>query len=245
MNEATSKNLANIRKVIRCLVKLASACGFSVDVLLKEVRELYPKEPGLQNSGLINNDVINEDDRDSLGSILSSWRAKAGYVDNEGKPSDIPIRGPAPSLEALFDGENMRSGLKRTFEEAQTILEECGAIELGADGIAHMKSIVFSVNTDKSVGVGVQLAYFGEYASTIDYNSSKKSGEGRFQYSASVQGFPRDSVPMLNKILNEAGFGFVSQIDGVLESTASSADPDAPKLERVSVQTFLHISDDE
>jgi len=230
-------NLLN--KLIDSMVLLLKYCDIDEQTVHESITRSYantviptpekPKSPPLPLAH-----------RNLLGRILSYWRTKATYVDEEGEPRPLPRRGPDPSFESLLNQAASDGGsalMDLTPDIAADLLVSHKSAELNAEGHIFPIAYYFRTNSDTLAGSISNLAYLAEFAGTAAHNALGGQG-GRFNAVARVQALPAEQVPVINAKLMDQGSKFLISVDSFMESMKCT-DETIPNLRNVGIGMYL------
>lgn len=178
--------------------------------------------------------------RNLFGRILSYWRTLLAYVDESGTPRPLPATGPEPSMETLYaeaakNDPSDLSGIEPS--EVPDILLKHKSVKKNANGEYYPIEYSFKLNANTRQGAVANLAYVAEFASTARHNAYRGQG-GRFNAVARVQGLPVDQLPIVQQMLKNEGYQFLTGVDAFLESKKATGQ-NSEELRDVGVGIYL------
>lgn len=230
-----------MQEITDALALLLSYCnvdeGTVHEAVAKSFREVDPEEVSLEPST-----PLRLAHRNLFGRMLSYWRTLLAYVDETGLPRSLPASGPEPSMESLYadavknDSSDL-SGIEPS--EVPELLLKHRSVKKDKDGNYYPIEYSFKVNTDTLTGAISNLAYLAEFAGTAKHNAYKGQG-GRFNAVARVQGMPVDQLPLVQAMLRNEGYQFLTEVDTMLESKKDTS-RDRAELCDIGVGLYLIV----
>lgn len=152
--------------------------------------------------------------------LLTAWYQESAYQNDAGLPVDLPIRGTAPSFQALHE----RFGGDVPATVMQKDLLRAGAVELQPDGRLRALTRYFMplpMEADSVVRAGDVLHTLGN---TLTWNITRRAGTtGRFEGRASHPYIPAREVAAFRALLEQRGMQFLEEMDAWLSAHAVSA----------------------
>jgi hypothetical protein len=223
-DQRIDKLLADLSDSIALLLKY---CNVDEQRVREEIARSFQEVDAPDADGM-DAEPITLAQRNLLGRMLTYWRTKPAYVDDEGTPSPLHIDGEAPSLTTLLaeatEGDNSDLG-SLDVNKCAELLELGQAVARDDDGAYYPIKFSYLVNTSTKSGAIANLAYLTEFAGTCAHNAYKGQG-GRFLAVARVQRLPEDQFPMVQAMLDEQGYNFLTEVDAFIESKKTKGDSD-------------------
>jgi hypothetical protein len=176
-------------------------------------------------------------DYDALGRVVFQWQRLPEYLDQEGNPIPLRIRGRAPSLEALFRKHRLQS----YFPVGVSHLQELGLVRKTRKGLLIPKTceLIVPVLTPELVEILAQT--LSRLVATVLQNTSLgKPTEFRLiERLTAVPNFPRKDVPAFKKFAQEQGGMVISTMNDWLETRRAEQSPSTLAKERLTAG--LHV----
>jgi hypothetical protein len=153
--------------------------------------------------------------------ILTLWFSDALYVDRTGAPIALPLRGPAPSLEALV--ERVDSALK-VEEAAGYLLRSRTVIRRGARYVPRRRAL--SLRGAQGAVVFRNLRSLVGLLRTLENNlQPKRTTRSWFEYSAENHAFPASARVAFDERLDELAMKFLQTLDADMHRRESERSP--------------------
>ena len=195
--------LAALLKSVASLALASGVTPAEVSAMVAEAaawaRRQAPTSAGAGSAGLIH----------AAADLAQRWSTEADFLDGDGKSLDLPLKGRAPSFAALVK----REGSFATTAEALEVLIRHGVAE--SDGKV-VKLLTRTVIADPGTPEGLARAWMSSVAhlNTLIRNVSGRTlADRRPERTAVNLHFPVNSVPALQKMVEEHGQTFLVFID--------------------------------
>jgi hypothetical protein len=176
-------------------------------------------------------------DYDALGRVVFQWQRLPEYLDKDGNPIPLRIRGRAPSLEALFRKHKLQS----YFPIGVSHLQESGLVRKTRRGLFIPKTceIIVPALTPELVEVLAQT--LSRLVATVLQNTSlgEPTELRLIERLTAVPNFPRKDVPAFKKFAREQGGMVISTMNDWLETRRAKQSPSALEKERLTAG--LHV----
>lgn len=194
----------------------------------KEVSRLRSK---LEQAGPQMRESLRAQDR--IARVLSGWHQDSSYLDSDGRPRSVPLKGPAPSYEDLvsrYGGD----------VPAVTILRELkrtGAVRVDGNKVEVLRRNyrVDTVAADALDRAGSVLADLGH---TVTHNLYRAADEpSRFEARASNAQIPPAALPAYRELIYQEAQAFLEKIDAWL-SQHEVPSGDQARTERVGIGMY-------
>jgi len=231
----------------RLLAKFADAatvvtkqCGISLDDIVRAFSDSYNRVEIPPTTSPAESGLMTVKQRNLFARMISVWRRRSEFVDEDGEPILLPASGAALSLVSLFEtaaASDAAGTAGATPAVAIATLESHGAIHRQEDGRYALTATAFVVNANTSAGAVSNLSYLAEYAGTIAHNAYGGQG-GRFNRVARTVGFPENKLPVVVAMLEERGTIFLQQVDQFIMKEKENAG-DVSGKRKVAVGLFL------
>ncbi|MFL6600832.1 MAG: hypothetical protein ACJ8R9_05820 [Steroidobacteraceae bacterium] len=216
-------------ETLRLIIKAFLRCGYSprdIGVRAKaEAARIARRVRPVGNGARI--------DQDDWARVVTLWSTEPEYVDEDGAPLILRIRGPAPSIEALV----RRVESKLTLEEVCNGLLRAGAVRkvgrrLAAE--AHPALVYPSGSKDQSAH---QLRALNALVWTFEHNSNLNPNAVPWvERWATAQVFPESAVTAYSLEATSRAMAFLKEQDALMQRLASSTKPEGRK-----VRAHLHV----
>jgi hypothetical protein len=167
------------------------------------------------------------------GHVLSVWLSDPNYLDQQGQPLPIRLRGAAPSLEALID--RVSSGLQ--IEQVVKYLVRTGSItKVGRRYAVRRTSVSVSREPELAYAHGLQTVL--ALLHTIENNAPPIQDRHLcFEFTAGNTRFPTRLRGEFDTRLRRLGMDFLRRLDADMRRAEDSRRPGEPTL-RMTVGLF-------
>jgi hypothetical protein len=167
------------------------------------------------------------------GHVLSVWLSDPNYLDQDGQPRAIRLRGASPSLEALID----RVSSELQIDQVVKYLLRTGSISKVGRRYAVRRTSV-SVSRDPELAYAHGLQTVLALLHTIENNAPPiKDRHFCFEYTASNRQFPTRLRAEFDTRLRRLGTDFLRRLDADMSRAEDSRRPGEPTL-RMTVGLF-------
>lgn len=181
----------------------------------------------------------------AIGIMLSIWRSTPSYLDEHGEYLPLPVHGPEPSLESLFERWAAREPTIAERLNQETLLElfvDSDALRAGSDGYVPTQSW-YQVSGDQRVLSLALLDYISQYACAISSSTQQDQISQPF-FMAHVNRFPAAKLPLLQNMVRKEGIRAIEAFDSYLEDENLLTDTDEPTA-HAGVGMFMFHEDSE
>ena len=160
------------------------------------------------------------------GQVVTLWESDPDCVDEEGKPKALPIRGPAPSVEALLK----RARPDMPLEEALDFFQRTRALrKVGQKLIPTDESVIHS--TESETLAAHHVLVLNQVLRNFAFNAKAAPGEPRWiQRVAECPDFPANQLPWLLKDFAIQARRFITSYDQTMTRIARKADSNTPRV---------------
>jgi hypothetical protein len=167
------------------------------------------------------------------GHVLSVWLSDPNYLDQQGQPLSIPLRGASPSLEALIG----RVSSKLQIDQVVKYLVRTGSItKLGRRYRVRRTSVSVSRDPELAYAHGLQTVL--ALLHTIENNAPPIQDRHRcFEFTAGNRRFPTRLRGEFDTRLRRLGMDFLRRLDADMRRAEDSRRPGEPTL-RMTVGLF-------
>jgi hypothetical protein len=169
--------------------------------------------------------------------MLDAWHRDPQYLDSNGKPRDLPERGPAPSFEALAASHRLGAPGGAVLRE----LHRAGVVELLAD-----RRIRVRVRGMRIPGVTpANLKQIGRrsaaYLHTLIHNLRQPHDPWLNEALSDIEVSP-NRVPLVREVIYQRTVAFLQSLEAELASERRRKGKYGRRGERISVVAFESIS---
>ena len=198
---------SQVAAIIANMIRVLRILGFDESLIQDEVRRAIKVEKIPRLKPLTGHGDLNIQAR-----LLARWADEAQYSTELGRPRDLPVKGPAPSFEALVRSELPNESSSKCL----TDLVRSGAITRLRNGRVRWCSRV-AVRTQRGYALvedSLRLvdAFLGNVYQNLTFSAT---GRGQPLFERGIAGFeiaPGD-VPELAALLRRHGMSFVEIVD--------------------------------
>lgn len=183
-----------------------------------------------------------EDGTDSLqGSrisrILSGWHSDNEFIDDHGKPNDLPMTGPMGSLSSLlkrYAGDLPHGAIRKEMQQRRLI------VELGNGQMRVLKRDYVYSNLDPEIVRQMGIALH-DHAATLQHNlDEERLSEPRFEGMADNVRMSPKTFKAFKNLVEERGISFLEEIDLWLSRNEIDETKDAnARTVRLGVGVYL------
>lgn len=176
-------------------------------------------------------------DYDALGRIVFQWQRLPEYLDKDGNPIPLRLRGRAPSLEALFRKQRIQS----YFPVGVSHLLESGLVRKTRNGLFVPKTCELIVPALTPEMVEILAQTLSRLVATVLQNTSLENPTDirLIERLTAVPNFPRRDIQAFKKFAQEQGGMVVATMNDWLETRRAEQPPAALAKERFTAG--LHI----
>jgi hypothetical protein len=169
--------------------------------------------------------------------LVFQWQRSPEYLDEEGNPIPLRIRGRAPSLEALFRKLKFQS----YFPVGVSHLQELGLVRKVRKGLFVPKTSEMIIQALTPEMVEVLAQTLNRLVATVLQNTSlEKPTELRLiERLTAVPNFPRKDVQAFKKFAQEQGGMVIATMNDWLETRRAEQPPSA--LAKEDLTAGLHV----
>lgn len=220
------------RNTLRLFAQTMVRGGYSAKELTAQFERYVASAPRPRTRKAINPDPVFHD----TGHVLTLWESDPDYVDEEGKPRALPIRGPAPSVEALVK----RARPTLPLEEALDFFRRTHALrKVGRKLIPTDESIIHSPQS-KTQSTH-HLLVLNQLLRNFAFNAKVRPGDPRWtQRVVESPNFPVNELPFLIAEVAERANRFLKSYDHSLARIARRAPPDTARV-RAAINLFFAV----
>jgi hypothetical protein len=171
------------------------------------------------------------------GQVVTLWESDPDCVDADGKPKALPIRGPAPSVEALLK----RARPNLPLEEALDFFDRTRALrKVGQKLIPTDESVIHS--TESETLAAHQVLVLNQLLLNFEFNSKVGPGAPRWiQRVVECPDFPANELPRLLEEFAKRANRFLKSYDHSLTRIARKAAPNTPRV-RPGINLFFVVA---
>lgn len=206
--------------------------GYSNKDLITRFGRAVARAPRPRTSG----DTQTRNEFHDTSHVLTLWESDPDCVDENGQPIALPIRGPAPSVQALV--ERARPNLP--LEEALDLFLRTHTLrKVGRKLIPTDESII---HTPESRTLSTHhVIVLNQLLRNFEFNSQVRRLTPRWtQRVVECPDFPLDELPMLIAEFAKRANRFLKSYDHSMARTARKARP-ATKRARTAINLFLSV----
>ena len=172
-----------------------------------------------------------------IGYVVYHWQRSSNYLDETGRPFPIPLRGPTPSVEALFKTLNVQ----KQFPSALTQFKSQRRIRVTRNGlyVPRLEATIIPTLTPEVVE---SLAHtINCLVATVLHNTKtgRNQADRLFERVAYVPDFPIAKLPDYKQFVREHAGGLVETVNEWLENQRGRA----PRMTSARGKLFagLHV----
>ena len=183
-----------------------------------------------------------EDDADRLqgnqiSRILTGWHVDGEFLDEEGRPRDLPASGQASSLESLLKtyAGDLPHGAVRKEMEQRGLIEELSS---GEFRVLKRDYVYSDLDPEIVRRMGVALH---DHAATLEHNLNEdRQSEPRFEAIADNAMLSPRAIRTFQRLVESEGLAFLEEIDGWLSNHELENTPDTDtRRVRLGVGVYL------
>jgi hypothetical protein len=221
------------RDTIRQFASTLRRAGFSPEDVSAEFNRCIAKAPRARQSA----NRASASGFHDAGHVLTLWASDPDCVDEAGRPRALPVRGPAPSVEALLG----RVQPQLTFEEALDLLLRTHTLRrVGRKLIPADETVIHS--PESKTQSTHHLLVLNQLLRNFDFNSRQRPGAQRWlQRVVECPNFPADAIPALMSRFSESATQLIRQFDHGMARTARRANPSATRV-RPAINLFFAVN---
>lgn len=156
--------------------------------------------------------------------LVSIWNHDRPFVDDEGRPRELPFDASEPSFSTLVS----RCGGDLTPRAMLDELKLAGVVEVDEQGeqrIVRLCSRSYVPGHDATQIMKILGTDVGDLAETISYNLKAPPDESRFQMKVSYDNLPRESLEAFHRLASERGHEVLFEFDRWLREQDRDANP--------------------
>lgn len=207
-------------------VLLALRAGHSRTDLARLIRLLFAALPRVVGSRA----RPMPDGFEDIAHIVTLWHSRKEYL-FEGRPRRLPLRGPAPSIEALVIRVNPTLDPRAVIKH----LLETATIKKVARQYTPVRRWLRYRNTP--FNAAHQLRRTLGLLTTHDHNATKARQRGRFEQTSDCPVFPVSALPALKRFIKDRLQPVLEELDAFMDRRAQARRPGEPTL-RVAIGTY-------
>jgi hypothetical protein len=172
-------------------------------------------------------------DSDDIAHVFTLWNRDPDYLFANGLPRPIPLRGPAPSIEALY----ARVRPQVTFEEAHDSFLRTNALDRVGDlYVPNRDALIYFGDPQLASAHALRMLHLAALNSEHNANPDRQ-GQPWYERIADSPHFPVADVDVFMGGSIKRAMEFLKGEDTVMERHANNAEPGMP-VGRVSVSLF-------
>lgn len=221
-------------QTLRLFVGTLIRCGYSADDIAQQCKvfgqQYEPQSPPAHDDEGVS--------RDAWVQILTLWSLDPDYVDAEGQPLALRIRGAAPSIESLLE----RVDSKLSLEEVCDQLLSTGAARKDEDllvAIAHAP-IVFPPGSAEQSAHHLHLLH--SVLHNIEHNAAPADGALWVERQSICHEFPQSALAAYSRATSERAQKFLESEDATMHRIASFT-PSKDRAVRATVHVIFSARD--
>lgn len=152
------------------LAAVLTLCGMDPTLSSEELEKLVERSKELAQSRLrrLKPGRVGRVDLDALGHVIYRWQRSSKYLDDEGRPILLPLRGPGPSLQNLFK----ETGHEKYFSAGVKHLRKVGRVTRARDGRYSPRGEVSIVQSLSPELVELLAQTINRVVATVLHNTS-------------------------------------------------------------------------
>ena len=169
--------------------------------------------------------------------VISGWRNDKRYLDDAGKPADLPMSGTRRSFEGLvrqYSGDIPTRAMFSMLAEAGSVKEVSGNVRL----IRH----AYVSGADATEKLKILGSDVFELISTIDHNMTVDRGDLLFQRKVSYDNIDPDSLIRLRKMSAKKAQTLLEQLDRLYAENEQENSSDQGKTISLGIYYYEHDS---
>lgn len=176
-------------------------------------------------------------DAGDVAHVMTLWFSDPAYLDPEGNPRPLPLRGRTLSIEALARRVDPNLGA----DSALKYLEQGGVVKVSAGRyVPKDRALIFRGQSD----VVPALAGFFGFVKTLDHNSQRtRKGRRWLQLCARNPEVPVSALPLLESKLRQLLRRFVDRADALMHLCERSRKPGEPTA-RLGIGGYIFEEDE-
>jgi len=178
-------------------------------------------------------------DFDDAAHILTLWSRDPDYLSPSGSLRPVPVRGPAPSIEAL--AEKVSPPL--TFEEAWTQLSRTSTLQQVGELYVPRREALIHLGDPQQLS-SHNLRVLNCALHTLEHNFMNGLSEPWYERSVQQAVFPVDAVAGYLESSIQRSMAFLKAEDAIASRIAESASPTQPRC-RLNLNLFYTLRDAE
>jgi hypothetical protein len=171
---------------------------------------------------------------EDIAHVVTLWHSLKEYL-RGGRPRRLPLRGPAPSIEALVIRVNPTLDPNTVTKH----LLETGTVKKVARQYTPVRRWLRYRNTP--FHAAHQLRRTLGLLTTQDHNAAQARPRGRFEQAADSPVFPVSALPALKRFVTDRLQPVLEELDAFMDRRAQARRPGEPTL-RVAIGTYLFQS---
>jgi len=207
--------------------------GYSNRELITHFRRAVARAPRPRTAGV----TQTKNEFHDASHVLTLWESDPDCVDEDGQPIALPIRGPAPSVEALVK----RARPNLSLEDALDLFLRTHTLrKVGRKLIPTDESVI---HTPQSRTLSTHhVIVLNQLLRNFEFNSQVRRLTPRWtQRVVECPDFPLDALPMLIAEFAKRANRFLKSYDHSMARTAHKARP-ATKRARTAINLFLSVN---
>lgn len=171
--------------------------------------------------------------------LVFRWRNDRVYIDQNGSPLRLPLRGGKPSFESLASSQGITAP-----EQYAGYLEALGATRKTREGHIELVSdsvLACSGNQRLTVAPHTVLSHVLDFVSTVRFNLETNDGDQHRRFERACFGRISPSyIPILQRLVEERGQNLIDGVDEWLARNASTV-MDASASRLVGVGAYMYV----
>lgn len=222
--------LQTLKLFVRTLIR----CGYSADDVARQCKDFGRQFESLSQLGHDDDGVSH----DEWVQILTLWSLDPDYVDSEGRPLALKVRGAAPSIEALLK----RVDSKLSLDEVRNQLLSTGVARKEKDrlvAIAHAP-IVFPTGSAEQSAHHLHLLH--SVLHNIEQNAAPPDGALWVERQSICHHFPQSALAAYSTATAERAQKFLESEDATMHRIATFT-PSKGRAVRATVHVIFSARD--
>ena len=226
----SAEDLPGLQRLADKFTRLLHATGHSRETLVRAFADSCAKLPPSRSRRAAADAVVTVD----LVHVLTHWYTDPHFLDPQGNPRPLPLRGAGASIAALVDRINPTINAKLATE----MLMRARALMRRGNRYTPTGRKVILDPRDIAATARSLLVLEG-YIDTVNGNLNRRPGEpGRLEATAINPLFPVAALDAFKNRLMRKGNEFLAEVDTEMRRAEERATPSSPRA-RVGVGLFL------